>query len=421
MAGTILDYIMEASNTQILAGLVVDAGLAEVLNDPTGDLTLFAPTDDAFALVNPGTLAFLRDPANVETLREVLTYHVTAPQVCVEAICPNRITGGIIDYQKVQSVQGSMIDVVAVTGDQLADFLPPDLPELPGLLFPDGLFPLIGINGFGLPFTLLGLPTVVNGATVNTADVVVDGGIVQVISRVLTTDQIPLPADTLGALERYTDFNKLLDAAGSGVRDTLSNPDVPVTVVAPSNNAYDRAPSGQFPYVLADAARAADAANYNIAPGVNTIAELLASAPTDLGGMSVTAVGNTLFIDGAEVVREVASTNGIVLQVTAPVYPSDMTLPTSNVLDVARDAGFGLFADLCDDAGLTRVLNEDGPYTTFAVADEVPTQAAIDNQAVEFGRDVLAEAGVEEFPGHLQDAALYDDKSVSVSRWPFHF
>ena len=33
-----------------------------------------------------------------------------------------------------------------------------------------------------------------------------------------------------------------------------------------------------------------------------------------------------------------------------------------------------------------------------------------EEQAAEFGRDVLAEAGVEEFPGHLQDAALHDDQ-----------
>ena len=43
----------------------------------SGPLTVFAPTDEAFAKLPEGTVENLVKPENVETLREILKYHVT--------------------------------------------------------------------------------------------------------------------------------------------------------------------------------------------------------------------------------------------------------------------------------------------------------------------------------------------------------
>lgn len=43
----------------------------------SGPLTVFAPTDAAFAKLPEGTVENLVKPENVETLREILQYHVT--------------------------------------------------------------------------------------------------------------------------------------------------------------------------------------------------------------------------------------------------------------------------------------------------------------------------------------------------------
>ncbi len=57
-----------------LVELVTAAGLVETLSDPNGVFTVFAPTNDAFAKVDPATLEMLQ--ADTALLTEVLTYHV---------------------------------------------------------------------------------------------------------------------------------------------------------------------------------------------------------------------------------------------------------------------------------------------------------------------------------------------------------
>ena len=42
----------------------------------TPQLTLFAPTDEAFAALPPGAAAALMNPANLPTLQKILTYHL---------------------------------------------------------------------------------------------------------------------------------------------------------------------------------------------------------------------------------------------------------------------------------------------------------------------------------------------------------
>ena len=68
-----------ASNNPVLATLVTAvtaAGLGDTLNT-TEDITVFAPTNDAFAAMDPATLeAALADPTGL--LTTVLTYHVVA-------------------------------------------------------------------------------------------------------------------------------------------------------------------------------------------------------------------------------------------------------------------------------------------------------------------------------------------------------
>jgi uncharacterized surface protein with fasciclin (FAS1) repeats len=47
----------------------------------SGPLTVFAPTNDAFAKLPEGTVENLIKPENVDALREILKYHVTTSAV----------------------------------------------------------------------------------------------------------------------------------------------------------------------------------------------------------------------------------------------------------------------------------------------------------------------------------------------------
>ena len=76
----ILDTAVGAGGFETLVAAVRAAGLVETLKGP-GPFTVFAPTDEAFAALPPGTVESLLEPANREALRAVLTYHVVAGRV----------------------------------------------------------------------------------------------------------------------------------------------------------------------------------------------------------------------------------------------------------------------------------------------------------------------------------------------------
>lgn len=76
--GTIVDAALATPELSILADLVVDAGLADALSQP-GNLTVFAPTNDAFLAIPSDLLdAIGSDP---DVLTSVLTYHVVGGPV----------------------------------------------------------------------------------------------------------------------------------------------------------------------------------------------------------------------------------------------------------------------------------------------------------------------------------------------------
>ena len=61
-----------------LVELLTAANLAETLKDTTKSFTVFAPTNEAFNKFDQKQLAELKDPKNVEKLKDVLLQHVVA-------------------------------------------------------------------------------------------------------------------------------------------------------------------------------------------------------------------------------------------------------------------------------------------------------------------------------------------------------
>lgn len=71
----IVDIAVSAGSFETLVTAVKAAGLVETLKSP-GPFTVFAPTDDAFAKLPPGTIQTLVQ--NTPQLARILTYHVVA-------------------------------------------------------------------------------------------------------------------------------------------------------------------------------------------------------------------------------------------------------------------------------------------------------------------------------------------------------
>lgn len=72
--GTIVDLAI-SNGFSTLVDLVLAADLAGLLSSE-GPFTVFAPTNDAFAALDPATVAFLLSEEGRETLISILTYHV---------------------------------------------------------------------------------------------------------------------------------------------------------------------------------------------------------------------------------------------------------------------------------------------------------------------------------------------------------
>ncbi|MDQ3732923.1 MAG: fasciclin domain-containing protein [Actinomycetota bacterium] len=75
-----------ASNNPLLSTLVAAvtaANLGDTLNGAP-ELTVFAPSNDAFAAVDPAALESLLLPENVDALTSILTYHVIGERIAPE-------------------------------------------------------------------------------------------------------------------------------------------------------------------------------------------------------------------------------------------------------------------------------------------------------------------------------------------------
>jgi uncharacterized surface protein with fasciclin (FAS1) repeats len=73
----IIENAVNSKDHTTLVAAVKAAGLAETL-EGKGPFTVFAPTNEAFAKLPPGTVDMLLKPENKAMLVKVLTYHVVA-------------------------------------------------------------------------------------------------------------------------------------------------------------------------------------------------------------------------------------------------------------------------------------------------------------------------------------------------------
>ena len=132
-AADIVDTAVDAGSFTTLVAAVQAAGLVDTLKGE-GPFTVFAPTDEAFAALPAGTVDDLLKPENKEKLVAVLTYHVVPGKV---------MSTDLTDGMKAKTVEGADITI--------------DLD-----------------NG-----------VMVNDATVVTADIATDNGVIHVIDKVI--------------------------------------------------------------------------------------------------------------------------------------------------------------------------------------------------------------------------------------------
>ena len=143
---TIVQNASSAPNLTTLVAAVKAADLVATLSGP-GPFTVFAPTNEAFGRLAPGTVDSLLKPANKPSLVKVLTYHV--------------VPGAITSAQLMQQIAagGGSAKLTTVEGEPLIATMA------------NGVIALTDVNG--------------NKSYVETADVRQSNGIVHVVNGVL--------------------------------------------------------------------------------------------------------------------------------------------------------------------------------------------------------------------------------------------
>ena len=99
----VVDTAAAAGTFETLIAAAKAAGLVDALKGD-GPLTVFAPTDEAFAALPEGTLDSLLKPENKDQLSAILLYHVVSGKVM-----SSDLSGTI----NAETLQGDTVEVVA--------------------------------------------------------------------------------------------------------------------------------------------------------------------------------------------------------------------------------------------------------------------------------------------------------------------
>ena len=107
----VVDTAVGAGNFSTLVAALKAAGLVETLKGE-GPFTVFAPTDEAFAKLPPGTVEDLLKPENKEKLVSILTYHVVPGKV---------MASDVVKLSEAKTVNGQSVGISAKDGTVMVD------------------------------------------------------------------------------------------------------------------------------------------------------------------------------------------------------------------------------------------------------------------------------------------------------------
>ena len=312
---TVVDIIVNSADHTTLETAVIAAGLDDDLSS-AGEVTVFAPTDAAFANLPAGVLdELLMNPTG--NLAKILLHHVLGGEV---------VSSSLSDGQTATTLLGQGIDVT------------------------------IDANG-----------VFISGAQVTVADIDASNGVVHVVDAVI----LPPASTVVDVIVNSPDHTTLETAVTEAQLVGALSGDGPFTVFAPTDAAFANLPAGTLDALLMDPT--GDLAKILLQHVVN--GEVLSStltngqtATTLLGqGIEVTIDANGVFINGAQVtVADIRTFNGVVHVIDAVILP-----PASTVVDVVVDSPVHTTLETAVvEAGLAGTLSGDGPFTIFAPTDD---------------------------------------------------
>ncbi|MCK3683588.1 fasciclin domain-containing protein [Maribellus sp. YY47] len=343
MEKTIVDVAAEAGSFDVLLQAAQKAGLANFLSTEK-NLTVFAPTDAAFAsLLSDLGLSSLDDIDNA-TLASILTYHVVSGMAY-----SNTLSSGVL-----QSLNNNSPDQKPLS---------------------------LMVN--------VGTDVMINNAKVTAADVMASNGIIHVIDKVL------LPPSVVDIAMYSADFSSLVSAVvKADLAETLSG-EGPFTVFAPTNNAFAElfAALGIMSLDEVSMDDLTSILTYHVV-GDNVLStELSAGMVEALSGeiFDVTTDGGVMLNGNIKVTAtDIQGSNGVVHVIDAVLVPP--TLKSNTIADIAvANSEFSILVEALMKADLVGAVSDEGAnLTVFA-----PTNDAFVALLSDLGANSLDDIPVE--------------------------
>jgi len=271
-ADTVVQVAEQAGAFKTLLAAAQAAGLVEALNGP-GPITVFAPSDEAFAKLGNSTINDLLRPENKAKLAGILAYHVV----------PGRVSAAeAIKLSAAPTLNGQRL-ALSVKDGQLR----------------------------------------IDEARVVKTDIDASNGVIHVIDRVL----LPTERDIVQQAKRGH-FNTLLAAAkAAGLVETLSGPG-PLTVFVPTDEAFAKLPAGTVESLLKpeNKARLAAILTYHVVPGrVFADGALAAGSAATVQGETVRVAlkdGRLMVNDSTIIKPDVDASNGVIHVIDRVLLPN---------------------------------------------------------------------------------------------------
>ena len=278
----IVDTAIADGRFTTLVAAVQAAGLVDTLKGE-GPFTVFAPTDDAFAKLPAGTVEDLLKPENLETLTNILLYHVVPGKVMAADVV---------------TLDGKTAET-AFAGNSIA------------ISVKDG-------NVF-LNDTVQVIIT----------DIATANGVIHVIDTVLLPPaKLADIVDTAVADGRFTTLVAAVQAAG--LVDTLKG-EGPFTVFAPTDDAFAKLPAGTVEDLLKpeNLETLKNILLYHVVSGKVMAADVVTldgkTADTAFAGNSVTISvkdGKVFLNENVQVIiTDIATTNGVIHVIDTVLLP----------------------------------------------------------------------------------------------------
>ncbi|MFK7604035.1 fasciclin domain-containing protein [Deinococcus sp. SM5_A1] len=343
---SLYDVIVADDRFSTLRDLLSDAGITDILMD--NEYTIFAPTNEAFAAVDPETLALIASDPN--TLQQVLLYHIvtgkmTADQVSTESQISS-LEGSRLDLKKTgdtQTVGGANVTDTVDTADNGIIYIidkvllpptlklpaPPTPAEAPVAAAPAPAAPAPAASAPAAP-----APTPAPAPVATPAPAPAPAPVAPTTAT---------GAETLVTrLQGEAQFSTLLSLIQkAGLADALMATDV--TIFAPTNDAFAKVPQATLDALMADSAKLKQVLTFHVVTGRVTDTMLQGAQLRSLEGSSLDlqTKGGVLSIgvlNNQDIIGATVNVTPIIVGNSA-VYPiNSVLIPPTLVLGGAAPA-----------------------------------------------------------------------------------